>query len=473
MKNKQETPSNKNYTTYFIFAFFIFIIGIILTLDIRLPKFITIPIAIIGLSGLFYVSFVKPQVSLLILTAYLPFSRLIIGKFGTEITGLNFSNILLFIVITGWVFNSLSRGLNLSSKASLSPVIVVFCLLGLLSFFRTKFNYSNFYEEGNFLAIFKSWITPILLYFIGLNMVKEKDSFKKVLFLISLVTFIIALMAIIEFIRRGDRGSIEYSRIGGVFENPNMLSAFLIYNMFFFLSFFLYYFRNFKYWLLLIPFLACCRAIMFTFSRGAYLAFGFALLAVTFFKNKTFFILFSILLLFMISNPAFLPESVQARLASTFGGNKVISTNTEDITDSSATSRILVWKGALEMIKEHPLFGVGQGMFPHLIGKYVPLGGMDAHNTYLIIAAEMGVPALLVFLTILFMLIKNSCWLLRKTEDRYFKAFALGMLGLVFGLIMANMFGSRLNFEEVSSYFWLLSGMLMRAVIMRRNKEIA
>jgi len=73
----------------------------------------------------------------------------------------------------------------------------------------------------------------------------------------------------------------------------------------------------------------------------------------------------------------------------------------------------------------------------------------------------------------LFIIIKNSWWLLGHTKDRFFKAFALGMLGGMFGLLMANMFGSRLNTEEVSSYFWLLAGLLMRAVIMRKKKQIA
>ena len=56
------------------------------------------------------------------------------------------------------------------------------------------------------------------------------------------------------------------------------------------------------------------------------------------------------------------------------------------------------------MIKDAPFFGFGYGLFPYIVGQYAPNQGidnMDAHNTYLILAAEMGLPALILFLVIL------------------------------------------------------------------------
>ena len=268
-------------------------------------------------------------------------------------------------------------------------------------------------------------------------------------------------------------GSLEESRVGGVFEQPNMLGAFFVYNMFFFLSFFLYYYRSLKYWLLLIPFLACLRGIMVTFSRGAYLAFGAGGIMTTFFRSKVLFIIAMFLFMASLINPIYLPQGMRERLASTFGGEKVMSTNVEDITDKSAGNRIIIWKGAIEMIKAKPMFGFGYGTFPYIIGYFIPaMKDVDAHNTYLIIAAEMGIPALLIFLLILFMLIKNAVWLLKRTKERYFKAFAVGILGNIFGLLLANMFGSRLNSEEVSSYFWIYAGLIMAAVNMKKKGEI-
>ncbi len=464
--------SHDDIKLYFLFFAMISVLVFILAKEISLPRVVTIPIAVIGVFAFIYTSFAKPHISLLILTAYAPFSRVITGQFGTQIVGLNLTNIMIIFIFIGWAFYASMNERELFTRASISPWILAFCVWGLFAVLRARVVYGEAYDMDSFFILFKRWATPILLYFLGLNIVRDRESFKKVLFVIMFVTFMISLMAIRDYMNVGT-GSLESSRVGGVFEQPNILGAFFVYNMFFFLGFFLYYWHSFKYWLLLIPFLAAFRGIMVTFSRGAYLAFAFGEFMTTFFRSKALFIVSSIILISVILNPAFLPEGIQYRLSQTFSRGQVISTNVEDVTDSSAGKRMLIWQGAIQMIKDEPLFGFGYGVFPFLIGSYVPqIKEMDAHNTYLILAAEMGMPALVMFLIILMLVIKNSWWLLRHVEDKYFKAFALGVLGGMFGLLVANMFGSRLNSEEVSSYFWLLSGLVMRAVIMKKNNQI-
>ncbi len=457
---------------YIIFLLIVGLFGYIVAKDISLPRETTLPFAILGVMAIFYLSFTKPQIALLFLTAYLPFSKVLIGQFGSRIVGLNLTNILLIIVIMGWIFNSVSNGKTLLVKSALNLMVALFCLWGLLSLFWAKYLYASYYDMESFFILFKRWITPIFLYYVTLNMVRDKDTFRKIIFVMMLATFIVSLMAIRDYMNAGT-GSLESSRVGGVFEQPNTLGGFFVYNMFFFAAFLFYYWKSLKYWLLLIPFLTCFRGIMVTFSRGAYLACGFGGFMLTFFRSKILFVMATALLIFALLNPAILPQGIQYRLASTFGGKKVISAELEDITDASAGKRLLLWQGAIEMIKDQPLFGFGYGVFPSVIGLYVPqLPFTDAHNTYLILAAEMGIPALLIFLIILVMLIKNAWWLLARTKDKYFKAFALGMLGGMFGLIAVNMFGSRLNSEEVSAYFWMYAGLVMAAVRMRQEGKI-
>ncbi|HAH21476.1 MAG: hypothetical protein A2Y00_03610 [Omnitrophica WOR_2 bacterium GWF2_43_52] len=461
-----------NYKSYFPFFIFISAMAFIIAKDVPIPTVIMLPVGVVGLLALGLGSFFNPELSLLILVAYVPFSKILIGRFDAQITGLNLTNVLIFIVTLGWLANCYNTRKKIFTKSSLNLVVLLFCLWGFFSLMMARFLYGEFYDLESFFILFKRWVTPIFLYFIGLNMVKNRETFKKVMFVAMFSTFIIALMAIRDYMNVGG-GSLEESRVGGVFEQPNMLGAFFVYNMFFFLSFFLYYYRSLKYWLLLIPFLACLRGIMVTFSRGAYLAFGAGGIMTTFFRSKVLFIIAMFLFMASLINPIYLPQGMRERLASTFGGEKVMSTNVEDITDKSAGNRIIIWKGAIEMIKAKPMFGFGYGTFPYIIGYFIPaMKDVDAHNTYLIIAAEMGIPALLIFLLILFMLIKNAVWLLKRTKERYFKAFAVGILGNIFGLLLANMFGSRLNSEEVSSYFWIYAGLIMAAVNMKKKGEI-
>lgn len=67
-------------------------------------------------------------------------------------------------------------------------------------------------------------------------------------------------------------------------------------------------------------------------------------------------------------------------------------------------TRLELWRAGMQMIEQQPLTGVGLGNFKLLVTQYE---GSDvdlekiAHNTYIEIAAEMGIPSLLVFLGIL------------------------------------------------------------------------
>jgi O-antigen ligase len=67
-------------------------------------------------------------------------------------------------------------------------------------------------------------------------------------------------------------------------------------------------------------------------------------------------------------------------------------------------SRTAAWQAGLSMVRAHPITGVGLGNFKPLVPQYsqmeIPPNSI-AHNAYVEIAAEMGVPALLVFLGIL------------------------------------------------------------------------
>jgi O-antigen ligase len=68
-------------------------------------------------------------------------------------------------------------------------------------------------------------------------------------------------------------------------------------------------------------------------------------------------------------------------------------------------SRTTVWLAGLHMIESHPMTGVGLGNFKPLVAEYEQgetVVDHIAHNSYIEVAAEMGLPALLVFLGILY-----------------------------------------------------------------------
>ncbi|MGH9412167.1 MAG: O-antigen ligase family protein [Terriglobales bacterium] len=82
--------------------------------------------------------------------------------------------------------------------------------------------------------------------------------------------------------------------------------------------------------------------------------------------------------------------------------NRLMHPSASDI--KSSNTRLALWQAGLNMIEQHPLRGIGLGEFKAEVERYA--AGHDdldhiAHNTYLALAAEMGLPALMLYAAML------------------------------------------------------------------------
>lgn len=76
-----------------------------------------------------------------------------------------------------------------------------------------------------------------------------------------------------------------------------------------------------------------------------------------------------------------------------------------NLNDNSVAFRVWTWKGAVKMAEANPLFGTGIGTWPDLYPRYAYTGFTRvAHNSYLQMADECGLPALLALLATLALL---------------------------------------------------------------------
>ncbi len=473
-----ETSVKPKRTAVILMGLMALAFSYIIMKEVVLPPMFLIIGALIGGIVLLGMGMNRPEVVTYVLVAYLPFSKVLAGSFGGFATAFNLTNLLMAFIFIVWMTGRYSKEEPPWLSTPLNFPILLFMVLGAISVVR-----GSYYGTGYFwpaFTEFKRWTTPILLFFLVLNTVKERDTIKNIVVVIMIVTMIVALMAIYDYLNVGPNTSLENSRVGGISGHSNTLAAFFNYYMFLFFGFFLMNMGQFRSWLLLIPFLTCFRGIMVTFSRGGYVSFGFAMYSISFFRSKLLFMLLLVLTWFAMMNPAVLPAGVRFRMAQTFEKNNAYVDSfesAEDALDASAKNRVEIWKGGIKMIEENPIFGVGYGLFHSLI-PYYWTGGyeIDAHNTYLILAAEMGIPALLIFLLIILLTFIQTYGLYRTTEDRFAKGLALGFIGGLFGLLMSNMFGSRLDSQEVSSYFWILAAIILRLKILdqrdRERKEV-
>lgn len=114
-------------------------------------------------------------------------------------------------------------------------------------------------------------------------------------------------------------------------------------------------------------------------------------------------------MLFAVAYPIFVsPQFLLSKGDWALFGNRIRSII--DFGETSNAIRLQIWKQSVISIAHHPLLGVGIGNFPVVLDQEIFLAkaGSTAHNVYLHIAAEMGIPALLLALAFLWLIWKST-----------------------------------------------------------------
>lgn len=164
---------------------------------------------------------------------------------------------------------------------------------------------------------------------------------------------------------------------------------------------------------------------------------------------------------------AITPDAVWERLA---GLRKLSSSSTvaEADPEGSARERFALLKNGSAIAAENPVFGVGLGAFAYANEAYDPAVGLrDAHNMYLTVAAETGVPGFVFFVLMLASTLKAVSRARRAArgilpaEEEQLRILALGLVALM----AAGVFGtySKLSFFYLYvALVWCVSDQLMR-----------
>jgi O-antigen ligase len=200
----------------------------------------------------------------------------------------------------------------------------------------------------------------------------------------------------------------------------------------------------------------CLAGIFLSLSRGGLVALAAMMLAGTLFAGR--WRLAIALMLVAVAASGFIyftqiaPLPARERVSSAKGG----------------TGRTDLWTVAWREVQAHPVNGVGVGNFPNTSAQYTLRPGAIqrtdlifnqrpyvAHNTYLQIMAEMGVPGLLMFLGIIAASLR---WALKaariwaRREDRVMEVLARALFLGTFGMLVADFFISVMY----SKLLWVL-----------------
>jgi putative inorganic carbon (HCO3(-)) transporter len=272
------------------------------------------------------------------------------------------------------------------------------------------------------------------------------------------------------------QGVIEQSRLGGPLGEKNYYAQIML--VLIPLGLFLLQGERWKLLRLLagIFTMVIFIGIVLTFSRGVAVAFVLMLLVMLIMRyiklQQIVIVLGGVFLLFQLF-PQYSTRlsSLQALLTITQADSAGVSG-----TDISTQGRIGEMSAAWLVFLDHPVIGVGPGMYKFYYTEYIDrvglqthIGPREAHDIFLGIAADHGIFGLLLFLSILAVSLINLEKVRRQTRKTHpdISNMAIGFFLAIIAYLATGIFLS-LAYER---YFWLILGLADALVMIAARQE--
>ena len=308
-------------------------------------------------------------------------------------------------------------------------------------------------QVSGVLSHFPYAFEALCIFVYAVNFVRSDDDMQFVIRCIAITVTVTGVLGILQYVApnanlqfRGARDlqfvqeyyATTISRVSGFLDHPNSLAVFLSAWLPVLLVFGLGIDRLRFQLLCLLSFALGSVVLVLTYSRVGWVAFAFSLLLiVAFVVTRDFREQFRQMTLRLV---AFLLTATVLTIPLIPN----IVTRVSDDDSGSAYSRITMAQSALKIIERNWATGVGLGNYENAIWAYdtspplLPNGiPYPVHNMYLYMAAELGLPALILFLWITVSLFSAGVHVVRAANH----TIALSALGLSVGLASMHLCG--------------------------------
>jgi O-antigen ligase len=188
---------------------------------------------------------------------------------------------------------------------------------------------------------------------------------------------------------------------------------------------------------------------MYTFSRGGYAAILFSVLVLGLVKDRKLLVLLGI---FLVTWQAVVPTPVRQRV--------LMTENSSGQLEASAQERVSLWTNAEEAFLRSPI--VGNGFATFQLGEHVD-NLKDTHNWYVKVLVETGIIGLIPVLFMLQQMLATSYRLFKRATDPLYQGLGLGLFLATWAALIANCFGDRWTYVEITGLLWVLVATAIRA----------
>ncbi len=313
------------------------------------------------------------------------------------------------------------------------------------------------YPSKSFRGITKI-LQQLLLFLMTADLLRTREGIRKFEKVFLFVAWVILLDGIFQYCFEKDflRGhwvvhSRAGSRIAASFGSYGKFASYLICILPYLGLLGLYYRKAEKdlrrSCLALLVFSGSLGLLLLTRSRGAFLAFGAALVFMFLIRRK--FLWLVLFLAAFLGGACLLPKGMLIHLDSEFK-------------EQSLVERYYLWRRAVDVIRAKPIFGTGINTYAVAHQKYDRtqnwrVRNYYAHNGYLQMAAETGLPGLLFFLIFLFAYFFYSFQPFESPPWDH--RFRLALLTGLFSFLVFSAVDTVLHNEQPALTFWFLMGL--------------
>lgn len=303
-----------------------------------------------------------------------------------------------------------------------------------------------------------------LIILITAEKTRDKAHIKKIIISIALGLSFTAVNEIWQVIMGKDfmRGYPAVVNIGIIratasFKDPNTLGIYLsaIFPLIYGLT--LYRLKNMKRSLFILISILGGIGVLLTYSRPTLLAVYIAVFYLACAKKDKLMI--SFLTAFLFISPFIAPQSVK---------NWAKEVEYNPLRFMCNDDRIAVYRHTLNMIKAHPLIGVGANTYMSNYKKYKEFPEyrkvktpdyMYAHNTYLHMAAEIGILGLCAFFWFIYVFFKQCANANLALTDPFLKTVHLSLTACAIAFLINGLTESSLQSSRGALIFWYLLGL--------------
>ena len=394
---------------------------------------------------------------------YLPNAQLFNVEF--TVKGLNIINAMFLLAL----LTMLAMGLKAKTPPPLKGVFGFFFAMLLYAFLVGVLQDASQIAED--LTVLKNSVFYMLLFFLFYHAARDLRTVRLLFVTLLVVTMLSALQGLEQALAYGLTTFNEARRVSAPFgwEPANANRAAIYFSIFLplFAAAALFWKSRPKLRLLAAGCFAFGTFIVFyTYSRQAYAILAFLALMLALRRSKWIVLAMVVVVL---NYQVWAPETVVARMESTVQKDEWEAARSGERFDESTASRFLLWSGAAEMMLDRP-WGSGLNHFKREIGAYVPsYSNMDAHNYYVLIAAEAGPLGLLATGALILGLLRLARRVREADTSDVSRVIGEGYQMAVVAVILGSLYGSRFLDHDVMGNFWVLTALVARYLTLKQE----